>query len=74
MPRTLLVKASSGIGLHQRHVLVRRRMKDDLGFEPVEDGVETHSIANVRNHRLELDAGILLRQSRQWTAKMLFSP
>ncbi len=42
-----------GIVFHQRHVFVRRGMKDDVRLRRAEAGLQPSAIANVGDHRLD---------------------
>ena len=55
VPAHVVLDGLARILLHQRHVLVRRRVEDDLGFELTHHLFDTNRIGDVADHRVQAE-------------------
>ena len=74
VPRTLFVTASSGVRLHQRHVLVRGGVEDDGRPLGREHRAQAVGVADVGDDRVARCTCGCDSRSRLAMSKMLFSP
>ena len=74
VPTTLLADRLGRMRLHQRHVLVRRRVEHDRRAMRREDPIEPAAVPDVGDHRGHVDGREGLAQCALRMSKMLFSP